>query len=111
MKRSPIVTMPNLDHLLEQADAMHAQLANMRNHLVEMKFTGTAAGGAVSVTMTATGHFESVRLDPEIVASAEATELEELLIAALNDVSSQLRETTEQRVNALTELFPELRQP
>ena len=48
---------PNLQQLMKQAQKMQQQLAAAQAELAEAEVTGTAGGGLVTVTMTASGEF------------------------------------------------------
>lgn len=102
--------MSDLDQMLEQAKILQDQMASMRDRLSATEVTGTAANGAVRVTMTAAGHFSAVHLDPDLLADAGAAEVEELMLAALQDAGGQLREMTERRMGSLNDIFASLQQ-
>ena len=53
---------PNLQQLMKQAQKMQQQLAAAQAELAEAEVTGTAGGGLVTVTMTASGEFRSVKI-------------------------------------------------
>ncbi|WP_422747579.1 YbaB/EbfC family nucleoid-associated protein [Micromonospora sp. WMMD1219] len=95
----------DLDRMLEQAQALQDQMADMRDRLSATEVTGTAASGAVRVSMTAAGTFTAVRLDPHLIADTDPEELEELMLTALRDAGEQLREMTERRMGSLNEIF------
>ncbi|MEU1362115.1 YbaB/EbfC family nucleoid-associated protein [Micromonospora zamorensis] len=102
--------MSDLDRMLAQAQAVQEQMAAMRDRLSATEVTGTAANGAVRVSMTAAGTFTGVRLDPHLFADTNPEELEELMLAALQDAGTQLREMTEHRMGSLNEIFQSLQQ-
>ncbi|MFI5935019.1 YbaB/EbfC family nucleoid-associated protein [Actinoplanes sp. NPDC051494] len=97
--------MSDLDRMLEQAKAVQEQVASMRDRLSATEVTGTAANGSVSVSMTADGKFTAVHLDQELLNDADADEVEELMLSALQDAGTQLREMTERRMDSLNEMF------
>lgn len=94
----------DIDGLRAQAQDLQDQLISVRDGLAVLTFTGTAAGGAVSVSMTATGEFRSVAIDDEVVAGGRE-EVEEAVLLALRDASGQLREHTTRQLAGLQELF------
>ena len=84
--------MSDLDRMLEQAQAVQEQMAAMRDRrLVPSEVTGTAANGALRVSMTAAGTFTAVHLNPNLFTDIDPEEMEELMLAALQDAGAQLR--------------------
>ncbi|SCG57346.1 YbaB/EbfC family nucleoid-associated protein [Micromonospora zamorensis] len=102
--------MSDLDRMLEQAQAVQDQVAAMRDRLSATEVTGTAANGAVRVSVTAAGTFTGVRLGRDLFADTDPEEMEELVLAALQDAGAQLRELTEHRMSSLNEIFQSIQQ-
>jgi DNA-binding protein YbaB len=59
-------------------------------------YQGQAGGGAVKVSATGTGTFVAVTIDPEVVAAGDVEMLQDLMLAALNDVSTLISQAQEQ---------------
>lgn len=98
-----------VSQLMQQAQALQAEVANFQDTMSRTEITGTAAGGGVAVSMTAAGDFLSVHLDAGLVEDIPAGELEDLVLAALRDVASQLRDYAAQRTGSLTTMIEGLR--
>jgi nucleoid-associated protein EbfC len=98
--------MPDMDRVMANVQALQDRLATLKDNLGETEVTGSAAGGAVAVTMTASGEFRGVRIDPELIgAETDAGDLEFLVLEALRSASAQLRELTSYRMRSLTEML------
>jgi DNA-binding YbaB/EbfC family protein len=80
--------MPDLQSLMAQAQAMQERLAQAQAEAAEQELVGEASNGMVRVTLTGGGEFRSVRIDPSLIGDVEL--LEDLLLAALRDVSGKL---------------------
>jgi DNA-binding YbaB/EbfC family protein len=80
---------PNLQKLMKQ-------IADAQAELAEAEVTGTAGGGLVTVTMTASGEFRSVKIDPKAVDPDDVETLEDLVLAAVTNASEAARVKTEQ---------------
>lgn len=84
--------MPDMGSLLEQAQALGAQMfeqqAEAENTIVE----GVSGGGAVTITMTGTGDFQEVKIAPSAVDPDDVEMLEDLVLAALKDCQTQIAE-------------------
>ncbi len=82
----------DLGSLLGQAqELMEAQAA-----AAEQLHTGRAGGGAVTVTVTGGFDFRSVSIDPSVVDPADASMLEDLVLAALRDATSSVERSSKQ---------------
>jgi nucleoid-associated protein EbfC len=92
---------PNLQQLMKQAQKMQEQLAAAQAELSGAEVTGTAGGGMVTVTMTATGDFTALTIDPKVVDPADVETLEDLVLAALHNATEQARALMEQKMGPL----------
>ena len=83
--------MPGFDALLQQAMQLQEQLLAAQAEAEATEVHGQAGGGAVSVTMTGGGEVRRIRIDPAVVDPSDIELLEDLIVAALHDASSQAR--------------------
>jgi hypothetical protein len=92
----------NMAGLLKQAQAMQAQMAKAQEQAASKTVTGTAGGG--SVTVTANGAMELVKIviDPEVIKSGEADMVQDLMLAATNDALRKAREMMANEMKSLT---------
>lgn len=81
--------MKNLGQMMKQAQQMQSKMAEMQAALEQTEVTGQAAGGMVSIVMTAKGETKRVKIDPALVNPAEVEVLEDLISAALRDARSK----------------------
>ena len=93
---------PNLQQLMKQAQKMQKQLEDAQAELAEIEVTGTAGGGLVTVTMTASGEFRSVKIDPKAVDPDDVETLEDLVLAAVHNASEAARTTTEEKMGPIS---------
>jgi len=93
---------PNLQQLMKQAQKMQEQLAAAQAELAEAEVTGTSGGGLVTVTMTASGEFRSVKIDPRAVDPDDIETLEDLVLAAIHNATGAARELTEEKMGPLS---------
>lgn len=77
--------MPDMNALLQQAQAMSEQLMAQQAQAAETEVEGVAGGGAVTIRMTGGGEFRSVKIAPSAVDPDDVEMLEDLILAALND--------------------------
>ena len=82
----------NMNNMLKQAQRMQRQMEEQQKELEEKEFTGTAGGGAVSITMTGKRVVTKVAIDPDTLDPEDVETLEELVMAAVNDALSKVEE-------------------
>jgi DNA-binding YbaB/EbfC family protein len=91
----------DLGGLLEQAQAMQQQMVEAQEQQAAQILTGSAGGGKVTIEVTGTGQYRKVSIDPEAVDPEDVELLEELMLAALNDATSQIAELQEQSMGGM----------
>lgn len=79
----------DMNALLEQAQAMQAQLQQAQDDLANSTFTGTAGGGLIEVTVTGGGELIGLVIQPEAVDVDDLESLSDLIIAAVRDANSE----------------------
>jgi DNA-binding YbaB/EbfC family protein len=86
---------------MKQLQQMQTRMAKLQDELGDMTVTGTAGGGAV--TVTANGHQKvlSVTIDPDAIGEG-AELLADMVLAATNDALDKARETAAQHMGQLT---------
>lgn len=94
---------PNLQQLMKQAQKMQQQMAEAQAALAEAEVTGTAGGGLVSVTMTASGEAKAVKIDPTAVDPDDVETLEDLVLAAVHNAIEAGRQLTEEKMGPLAQ--------
>ncbi len=94
--------MKNLGNLMKQAQQMQARMTEMQQKLAETEFTGNAAGGMVTVTLTGKGDLRGVKIDPSLIVPDDAEILEDLIVAAHNDAKAKAEQETAEQMKALT---------
>lgn len=91
----------NMNNMLKQAQRMQRQLEEQQKALEEKDFTGTAGGGAVSVTMNGKKAVSKVSIDPEACDPEDVETLEELVMLAFNDAAAKIDEANESAMGKL----------
>lgn len=70
---------------MREIQKMQQKLVRMQEELEQTLFTGTAGGGAVTVTMNGKCEISAVKIDPEAFNAEDIAELEVMLVAAAKD--------------------------
>jgi|SRR3954463_7075042 len=89
---------PNINKMLEQAQAMLAQQQEAQEKLKSERVEATAGGGMVKVVMTGDLRVETLTIDPDAVDPEDVEMLQDLVVAALNEA---LRSAEELQQNAM----------
>ena len=76
---------PNLNKMLEQAQAMLAQQQEAQEKLKSETVEATAGGGMVKVVITGDLRVQSLAIDPDAVDPEDVEMLQDMVIAALNE--------------------------
>lgn len=90
----------NLQQMMKQAQKMQDQMKDIQGKMERSEFTGTAGGGAVTIVCNGKYEFKSVKIKPEALADGEM--LEDMMLAALKDLSNKVTSTMEQEMSSVT---------
>jgi DNA-binding YbaB/EbfC family protein len=92
---------PDLSQLMQQAQQMQQQLVAAQEELARTEVTGTAGGGLVAATMTATGELTALTISPEAIDPDDVETLQDLVVAAVRDAKRAADELTASRMGPL----------
>lgn len=84
----------NIAQMMKQAQQVQSRIGSVQETLANTEFTGTAGGGAVSITITGKGTARGVKLDKSVVVADDSEMLEDLIVAALNDACTKKEAAT-----------------
>ncbi|MCH5350863.1 MAG: YbaB/EbfC family nucleoid-associated protein [Clostridiales bacterium] len=82
----------NMQQMMKQAQKIQEQMAKAKEELENARVTGSAGGGAVTVTVSGTKRFLSVKINPDVVDPDDVEMLEDLITAAANEAYAQADE-------------------
>ncbi len=94
--------MNNMSQIMKQAKAMQEKMAEMQKKIEETEIEGSSGGGAVKILMNGKHEVKKLFIDPSIVNSDEKEVLEDLIIAALNDVNKKIAENTNDQLGSIS---------
>ncbi len=87
--------------MLKQLQQMQAKMAQMQQELDEATVTGSAGGGAVTVTVNGQQKLMAVSIEPEVLEEG-AEMVADMVMAAANDALDKSREMAAQQMGQLT---------
>ena len=81
--------MKNIGELMKKAQQVQTQVNILQTKMARMEFTGTAANGAVAITITGSGETKKVQINPSVVNPQDVETLEDLVLVAFNEARAQ----------------------
>lgn len=90
--------------LQKQVEDMQKKMLEAQQQLENEQVTATVGGGMVTVTMNGHQKILSIKINPEAIKESadDATMLEDLLMAAVNEAHERSQNMAAQRMNAVT---------
>lgn len=92
----------NMNNLMKQAQRMQRQMEEQAKALEEKSYTAQSGGGAVSITMNGKKEVQELVLTPEVVDPDDIEMLQDLIVAAVNEVIRQVEEDANAMMGKMT---------
>ncbi|MCF3944061.1 YbaB/EbfC family nucleoid-associated protein [Oceanobacillus alkalisoli] len=92
----------NMNNMMKQMQKMQKKMMKAQEELHEMTFEASAGGGMVTVTANGKKEVADVEIKEEVVDPDDIEMLQDLIIAATNDVLKQIDEKTEATMGQFT---------
>jgi nucleoid-associated protein EbfC len=87
---------------MREIQKMQQRLVKMQEELEASEFTGTAGGGAVTLTMNGKFEISAVKIDPEAFSAEDIAELEVMILAAAKDAHQKAEEAQQKLSSSIT---------
>ena len=84
--------------MMKKIQKMQRDMVKAQQEIEQSVFTGSAAGGMVTVEATGTKQINKITINPSVVDPEDVEMLEDVILLALNDALRQVDEKTEFRV-------------
>jgi nucleoid-associated protein EbfC len=92
---------PNINKMLEQAQAMLAQQQEAQEKLKSEKVEATAGGGMVRVVLTGDMRVQDLTIDPDAVDPEDVEMLQDMVLAATNEAIRSAQEHAAAKMGGL----------
>lgn len=92
----------NMQDLMKKAKQMQQAMENQQKALEEKEFEASSGGGMVTVKMNGSGQLLSLKIEPEAVDPDDVEMLEDLIMAAIGEVQSQVNEASSEMMQGIT---------
>ena len=104
MARGGFPGMPggNMQQMLKQAQRMQANIAKLQEELEAREYEASAGGGMVNVRANGKIELLSIEIKPEAVDPDDVDMLQDLVLAAVNEVLRKVEETSSAEMGKIT---------
>jgi nucleoid-associated protein EbfC len=92
----------NFQQILEMGQQVQARITQLQSELGNRTVSCSSGGGMVTVTADGRGKIRSIRIDRSVVDPADVDMLEDLIIAAVNEVQSRATTLYEEEMRKLS---------
>lgn len=92
----------NMGNMMKQMQKMQKKMATAQEELYEMSFEAGAGGGMVTVTANGKKEITDVQIKEEVVDPDDVEMLQDLILAATNDVLKQIEDKTNDTMGQFT---------
>ena len=92
-----------MGNLLRKMEQTVSAAQKAEEQMAELRFTSSAGGGMVTVSVNGKGELLDIKISPEVVNPNEVGMLEDLLTSAIRDA---LKQASDERSEKLTKLLP-----
>lgn len=94
--------MGNMNNMMRQMQKMQKKMLKAQDELHEMTFEASVGGGVVTVTANGKKEITDIQINEEVVDPDDIEMLQDLILAAVNDVLNQIDEKTNETMGQFT---------
>lgn len=94
--------MRDLGKMMKQVQKLQQDVARLQEELKAERVEVTAGGGVVRAVANGHGELQEITLDPSVVDPSDVGMLQDLIVAAVNEVQRMAKQKAEERMKALT---------
>jgi hypothetical protein len=98
--------MTNFQQLFQLGQQVQARLTQLQSELGNRTITSSSGGGMVTVTADGKGRIREIRIDPSVVDPGDVELLEDLVIAAVNEVQQRAEQVYEEEMKKVAGGLP-----
>jgi len=92
----------NMGNMMKQMQQMQKKMMKAQDELHEMTFEASAGGGMVKAFANGSKEITDIQIDEEVVDPEDIDMLQDLVLAAVNDVMNQVDEKTNATMGKFT---------
>ncbi len=88
--------------MMKQVQKLQQDVARLQEELKAERVEATAGGGVVRAVANGHGELQEITLDPSVVDPSDVGMLQDLVVAAVNEVQRMAKQRAEERMKTLT---------
>jgi DNA-binding YbaB/EbfC family protein len=90
-----------MGNMLKQAQKLQSKIFKLQEEMADKTVETTVGGGMVTAVANGKQELASVKIDPEVVDPEDVQMLEDLIVAAVNDVLAKAKDMVSQEMSKL----------
>ncbi len=94
--------MKGMGNMMKQAQKLQARMMKLQEELAEKTVEATAGGGMIKVVANGRQQILTVQIEKEVVDPEDVEMLQDLVVAAVNDVLQKSQEMVSSEMSKLT---------
>jgi DNA-binding YbaB/EbfC family protein len=91
-----------MGNMMKQAQKLQSKIFKLQEELAEKTVETAVGGGMVKAVANGKQELLSIKIDPEVVDPNDVQMLEDLIVAAINDVLKKAQEMVSEEMTKLT---------
>jgi DNA-binding YbaB/EbfC family protein len=91
-----------MGNMLKQAQKLQSKIFKLQDELADRTVETTVGGGMVKTVANGKQELVSIKIEPEVVDPNDVQMLEDLIVAAVNDVLKKAQEMVSEEMTKLT---------
>ncbi|RDW15276.1 YbaB/EbfC family nucleoid-associated protein [Oceanobacillus arenosus] len=92
----------NMNNMMKQMQKMQKKMMQAQDELHEMAFEASAGGGMVTISANGKKEITDIQIKEEVVDPDDIEMLQDLIVAAVNDVMKQVDDKTNDTMGQFT---------
>ena len=88
--------------MMQAAASAQKKMGKIQEELAQQTITATSGGGRVTVTASGTGEIVSIKISPEVVVASDVEMLEDLVLSAVRQATTDAKKLSEKEMGKLT---------
>ena len=99
------MSQPSLTDLIQKAQAMQGQLADLQRDLATRRYEGSAGGGMVTAVASGQLRILEMKIEPNLVENGDLQMLQDLCAAATNAALANAQQGAQEEMQRLTNIL------
>ena len=91
-----------MGNMLKQAQKLQSKIFKLQEEMADRTVETTVGGGMVKAVANGKQELVSIKIDPEVIDPNDVQMLEDLVVAAVNDVLKKAQEMVSEEMTKLT---------